>query len=302
MSHSHAHHHSHHHHGPADGNQNRAFAIGIVLNTAFVVVEVVYGLLSDSMALLADAGHNLSDVLGLILAWGAAWLAGKQATKYRTYGMRKTTILAALLNALILMVAIGGIGWESVRRLMEPAPVAGQTVIIVALVGTVINAATMMLFMAGQKEDLNIRGAFLHMAADAGVSLGVAVGGALILWTGWLWIDPILSLIIVLVIFMGTWGLFRESLNLSLDGVPSGIDPDAVKTELEGMRGVEGVHHLHIWAMSTTENALTAHVVKPDPEADDTFAQTINDRMRHQFGIGHVTIQWERDTRRCPDV
>ncbi|PVY78117.1 cobalt-zinc-cadmium efflux system protein [Tamilnaduibacter salinus] len=300
MSHSHTHH--HHHHSPVEGNRNRAFAIGIVLNTAFVVVEVVYGILADSMALLADAGHNLSDVLGLVLAWGAAWLAGRQATKYRTYGMRKTTILAALLNALILMVAIGGIGWESVRRLMDPAPVAGQTVIIVALIGTAINAATMMLFMAGQKEDLNIRGAFLHMAADAGVSLGVAVGGALILWTGWLWIDPILSLVIVLVIFMGTWGLFRESLNLSLDGVPSGIDPDDVKAHLEGMTGVEGVHHLHIWAMSTTENALTAHVVKPDPDDDDAFAQTIHDRMRREFGIGHVTIQWERDTRQCPDV
>ncbi|PAV25630.1 cation transporter [Tamilnaduibacter salinus] len=300
MSHSHTHH--HHRHSPVEGNRNRAFAIGIVLNTAFVVVEVVYGILADSMALLADAGHNLSDVLGLVLAWGAAWLAGRQATKYRTYGMRKTTILAALLNALILMVAIGGIGWESVRRLMDPAPVAGQTVIIVALIGTAINAATMMLFMAGQKEDLNIRGAFLHMAADAGVSLGVAVGGALILWTGWLWIDPILSLVIVLVIFMGTWGLFRESLNLSLDGVPSGIDPDDVKAHLEGMTGVEGVHHLHIWAMSTTENALTAHVVKPDPDDDDAFAQTIHDRMRREFGIGHVTIQWERDTRQCPDV
>ncbi|TBW57969.1 cation transporter [Marinobacter halodurans] len=302
MSHAHHHHgHSHHAHGHAHGMEhNRAFAIGILLNVIFVVVEVVYGILADSMALLADAGHNLSDVLGLVLAWGAAWLAQREATKWRTYGLKKTTILAALINALVLMVAIGGIAWESIRRFSEPTDVAGMTVIVVALIGVVINAATMMLFMAGQKEDLNIRGAFLHMAADAGVSLGVAVAGLAILWTGQTWIDPVVSLAIVAVILIGTWGLLKESLNLSLDAVPAGIDPDDVHAMLNDLPGVEGVHHVHIWGMSTTENALTAHVVKPDPTSDDALLETMENRLRHDFNISHVTIQWERDTEACP--
>ncbi|WP_148862132.1 cation diffusion facilitator family transporter [Marinobacter fonticola] len=303
MTHSHSHQsHSHgHHHGHSHGVPNsRAFAIGIVLNVIFVVVEAVYGVLAGSMALLADAGHNLSDVLGLVLAWGAAWLAQRQATKWRTYGLKKTTILAALINALVLMVAIGGIAWESVRRFSNPADVAGMTVIVVALVGVVINAATMMLFIGGQKDDLNVRGAFLHMAADAGVSLGVAVAGGLILWTGQAWIDPIVSLGIVIVILVGTWGLLRESLNLSLDAVPAGIDPDAVRQMLIDLPGVENVHHIHIWAMSTTENALTAHLVKPDPEADDALLETLERRLREEFNISHVTVQWERDMSGCP--
>ncbi|WP_111497612.1 MULTISPECIES: cation diffusion facilitator family transporter [Marinobacter] len=304
---SHAHHHGHAHHGHSHGHAhahgvsyNRAFAIGIVLNTVFVVVEAVYGVLADSMALLADAGHNLSDVLGLVLAWGAAWLAQREATKWRTYGMKKTTILAALVNALVLMVAIGGIAWESIRRFAEPSEVAGMTVIVVALIGVVINAATMMLFMAGQKDDLNIRGAFLHMAADAGVSLGVAVAGLAILWTGQTWIDPVVSLAIVVVILIGTWGLLKESLNLSLDAVPAGIDPDEVREMLQDLPGVEGVHHVHIWGMSTTENALTAHLVKPDPASDDALLEKLEHRLRHDFNISHVTIQWERDRDTCP--
>lgn len=305
---SHGHHHGHHHghsHGHAHGHahgvtHNRAFAIGILLNVAFVVIESVYGVLADSMALLADAGHNLSDVLGLVLAWGAAWLAQRQATKWRTYGLKKTTILAALINALVLMVAIGGIAWESIRRFSEPSDVAGMTVIVVALIGVVINAATMMLFMAGQKDDLNIRGAFLHMAADAGVSLGVALAGLAILWTGQQWIDPVVSLVIVAVILIGTWGLLKESLNLSLDAVPSGIDPDEVHQMLNALPGVEGVHHVHIWGMSTTENALTAHLVKPDPHADDALLETLESELRQTFNISHVTIQWERDRSSCP--
>lgn len=304
MSHAH-HHHGHAHHAHSHGHShgvayNRAFAIGILLNVFFVVVEAVYGVLADSMALLADAGHNLSDVLGLILAWGAAWLAQRAATKWRTYGLKKTTILAALINALVLMVAIGGIAWESIRRFSNPPEVAGMTVIVVALIGVVINAATMMLFMAGQKEDLNIRGAFLHMAADAGVSLGVAVAGLVILWTGQTWIDPVVSLAIVAVILIGTWGLLKESLNLSLDAVPSGIDPDEVHTVLNDLPGVEGVHHVHIWAMSTTENALTAHLVKPDPASDDALLETLEGKLRHDFNINHVTIQWERGSDACP--
>ncbi|BES72350.1 cation diffusion facilitator family transporter [Marinobacter nanhaiticus D15-8W] len=301
QGHSHGHAHGHHAHGHSHGTPNsRAFAIGIALNVIFVVVEAVYGVLADSMALLADAGHNLSDVLGLMLAWGAAWLAQRQATKWRTYGLKKTTILAALLNALVLMFAIGGIAWESIRRFANPAEVAGTTVIVVALVGVVINTATMMLFMRGQKEDLNIRGAFLHMAADAGISLGVAVAGGLILWTGLQWIDPVVSLAIVVVILIGTWGLLRESLNLSLDAVPSGIDPDQVREMLVDLPGVEDVHHVHIWGMSTTENALTAHLVKPDPHSDDALLETLEGRLRKEFNISHVTIQWERNMRGCP--
>ncbi|MAA63683.1 MAG: cation transporter [Alteromonadaceae bacterium] len=302
MGHSHGHSHAGHSHGGhAHGvTHNRAFAIGIILNLGFVVVEAVYGVMAESMALLADAGHNLSDVMGLALAWGAAWLAQRKATKWRTYGMKKSTILAALLNALILMVAVGGIAWESIRRFTEPQDVAGVTVIVVALVGVVINAATMMLFMAGQKEDLNIRGAFLHMAADAGVSVGVALAGVLILWTGATWIDPVVSLAIVMVILVGTWGLLRESLNLSLDAVPAGIDPDEVHRVLRESPGIDGVHHVHIWAMSTTENALTAHLVKPEPDSDDALLDDIQKQLRSTFNITHVTIQWERDQSGCP--
>jgi len=278
---------------------NAAFAIGIGVNLVFVIIEAVYGVMAQSMALLADAGHNLSDVLGLVLAWGAAWLARRKVTKWRTYGFRKSTVLAALLNALILIFAVGAIAFESLQRFSAPAPVATGTVMVVALIGVVINGLTMWLFAGGQQHDLNIRGAFLHMAADTAVSLGVVIAGGLIWWTGADWIDPLVSLIIVAVILVGTWGLLKESVNLSLDAVPAGIDPDRVMEFLGTMPGIEAVHHLHIWGMSTTENALTVHLIKPDPANDDVLLGKITEQLQAKFGIGHVTIQWERSHQHC---
>lgn len=286
--------HEHHH---KSTNYNRAFGIGVFLNVAFVVVEAVFGFAAGSLALLADAGHNLSDVLGLLLAWGAGYLAQRSATHRRTYGWRKSTILAALLNAAILMFAMGGIAWEAIRRFSEPAHVAGKTVIIVAAIGVVINTATALLFISGRKSDLNIRGAFLHMAADAGVSAGVVVGGIAILITGGLWIDPLISLIIAAIILFGTWGLMRDSFNLAMDAVPEGINPGAVKALLADLPGVEGVHDLHIWAMSTTETALTAHLLKPDDGNDDTVIEQAGRELHDKFGIQHITLQWERNPR-----
>ncbi|WP_166258475.1 cation diffusion facilitator family transporter [Marinobacter salicampi] len=294
--------HAHDHHSPGHGvrNYNRTFAIAIGLNVAFVVVEVIYGLLAGSLALLADAGHNLSDVLGLLLAWGASYLASRQASRWRTYGLRKTTILAALFNALILLVAIGAIAWEAISRLNTPAEVAGITVIVVAGIGVVINAATMMLFMADRKSDLNIRGAFVHMAADAGISLGVVITGIVILYSGVQWLDPLISLLIAAVIFVGTWALLRDSLNLALDAVPKGIEPKEIEAFLVSLEGVEAVHDLHIWGISTTEVALTAHLVKPDPSDDDKVIAEISRVLKDRYRIDHATIQWERDTRVCP--
>ena len=230
--------HHHHHHGCHAVDYHRAFAIGVALNVGFVVVEAVFGFLAGSLALLADAGHNLSDVLSLLLAWGASYLATRPPTRHRTYGLRRSTILASLLNAVLLLLAIGAIGWEAVRRFAAPAEVAGTTVIWVAAVGVVINTATALLFMSGRNRDLNIKGAFLHMAADAGVSLGVVVAGVAIILTGQLWIDPSVSLVIVAVIAIGTWGLLRDSLNLALDAVPEGIDPAAVEDYLKNLAGV----------------------------------------------------------------
>ena len=289
--HSHTHDHGHSH-APAD--YNRAFAIGIALNVVYIAVEATYGILADSLALLADAGHNLSDVLGLLLAWGANYLAQRKPTGRHTYGWRKSTILAALTNAIILLVAMGGIAWEAVQRFSDPLPVAGKTIIIVAAIGVVINTATALLFLSGRKQDLNIRGAFLHMAADAGVSAGVVLAGVVILSTGWLWIDPAVSLIITAIILAGTWGLLRDSFNLALDAVPAGIDPEAVKSYLSDLPGVNGVHDLHIWAMSTSETALTAHLLKPDADDDDTLIEQASRELHERFGIEHVTIQWER--------
>lgn len=237
-----------HDHGPQ--NYHRAFIIGIALNLAYVVIEATYGLLAHSLALVADAGHNLSDVLGLLLAWGASWLVGRRPTPRRSYGFRRSSVLAALFNALFLLVAVGAIAWEAMRRLADPAPVAGTTVIWVAVVGIVVNTATALLFFAGQKGDLNIRGAFLHMAADAGVSLGVVLAGLVILATGWDWLDPAVSLAIVVVILVGTWGLLRESVDLALDAVPEDIDPVQVYAYLDEVAGVREVHDLHIWAMT----------------------------------------------------
>jgi cobalt-zinc-cadmium efflux system protein len=292
MSHHHDHDHGHSH---ASADYTWAFAIGVLLNIGFVIAEVIYGILADSMALIADAGHNLSDVLGLLLAWGASYLGTKEPTLKRTYGLKSTSIMAALLNAIILLVAIGGIITESVRRFLNPAPVAGMTVIIVAAVGVVINTATALLFISGRKGDLNIRGAFLHMAADAAVSLGVVIAGIGILFTQQLWIDPVVSLLIAVVILVGTWGLLRESANLALHAVPSHIDARDVQEHLSRVSGVEAVHDLHIWGMSTTETALTAHLVRSDASRgnEDEMLSRITRDLQEAFGIDHVTLQLE---------
>lgn len=296
-SHDHGHDHSHHF-----DTHNRSFAIAVLLNTLFVVIEAVYGLLSGSLALLADAGHNLSDVLGLIMAWVASWLASRAATHSKTYGLKKTTILAALFNALILIAAVGGITWEAIQRLTNPADVAGLTVIIVAGIGVLINGATMMLFIKGQEGDINIRGAFLHMAADTAVSVGVVISGIVLMYTSLDWIDPVVSLVIAAVIFLGTWQLLKDSVNLAVDAVPKGIDPAAVRERLEGLPGVRSAHHLHIWALSTTENALTVHLVKPDPQGDDRVINDASELLAKEFSIQHTTIQWERDDCECPNA
>ena len=284
--------HSHGHSHAPEAGHGRAFAIGIALNLGFVLIEAAYGVWADSMALLSDAGHNLSDVLGLAIAWGAALLARRGPTERFTYGLRSSSILAALFNALLLLIAVGSIVWESVQRLIEPAPVAAGTVMIVAGIGIVVNGFTAFLFMRGQ-HDLNIRGAFLHMAADAAVSLGVVLGGLVILWTGANWIDPTLSLAIAAVIVWGTWGLLKQSLTLSLHGVPRDIAVPEVRKALERMPGVAGVHHLHVWAVSTTETALTAHLVMPDGHPGDGFLAKAQQELNDHFGIRHSTLQVE---------
>lgn len=299
--HSHLHGHGHSH-GDHFRSYNLAFAIAVFLNLAFVAIEAVYGVLAGSLALLADAGHNLSDVLGLIMAWVASWLAGQKATERKTYGLKKSTILAALFNALFLIAAVGGIAWEAVRRFSEPAEVAGMTVIVVAGIGVLINGVTMLLFMRGQKGDLNIRGAFLHMAADTAVSLGVVVAGLVIMLTGISWIDPLVSLVIAAVIFFGTWQLLKDSVTLAVDAVPRDIDPQEVYQKLNHLPGVRSVHHLHIWALSTTENALTVHMVKPDASDDDRLIEQATHMLAQDFNIHHVTIQWERAESNCPNI
>jgi cobalt-zinc-cadmium efflux system protein len=293
--HGHAHHHGHSH-APADFG--RAFAIGVVLNSAFVVVEATYGFLSGSMALVADAGHNLSDVLALMLAWGASIAAKKPPSPRFTYGFKSSTILAALANAMLLAIAIGAILFETIHRFIDPAPVQGMTMVVVAGIGIVINTATALMFMRGRKHDLNIRGAFLHMAADALVSVGVVIAGLAILHTGQVWIDPVTSLIIVAVIAWGTWGLAKDSIKLGLHAVPDTIDVEAVRAHLAGLPGVEAVHDLHIWPMSTTETALTAHLVMPAGHPGDPFLATLRDGLKSRFGIGHVTVQVEQ-SREC---
>ena len=295
-SHDHSHGHSHghgHSHAPADFG--RAFAIGIALNTAFVVVEATFGYISGSMALVADAGHNLSDVLGLLIAWGAAAAAKRPPSPRFTYGLKSSTILAALANAALLMIAIGAILFETIDRLLDPVAPEGWTMIWVAGIGIVINTATALMFVRGRKNDLNIRGAFLHMAADALVSVGVVVAGAAILLTGAVWIDPVTSLLILAVIAWGTWGLARDSLKLGLLGVPEGVDEAAVRATLEGEPGVTEVHDLHIWPMSTTETALTAHLVMPDGHPGDEFLKRIAHMLEHDHNIGHATLQIEQN-------
>lgn len=295
--HSHGHGHGHHSHAPAD--YGRAFAIGVALNSVFVVVEAGFGFLSGSMALVADAGHNLSDVLSLLIAWAASIAARKPPSARFTYGLKSSTILAAIANAALLLVAIGAILFETVQRLIDPAPVAGWTMIVVASVGVVVNTVTALLFMGGRKGDLNIRGAFLHMAADALVSLGVVVAGALILLTGLLWIDPVTSLVIVLVIGWGTWGLAKDSMTMGLLAVPEGIDEAEVRAFLSGLPGVAAVHDLHIWPMSTTETALTAHLVIPAGHPGDGFLQDLSAGLERRFHISHSTVQVETGRAAC---
>jgi cobalt-zinc-cadmium efflux system protein len=288
-------HHGHHHHFDPEGNR-RAFALAIGLNAAFVAIEFTYGFIANSTALMADAGHNLSDVLGLVLAWGATMLARSAPSQRYTYGLRSSSILAALLNSLLLMLACGAIAWEAVHRLSDPAPVAGLTVSIVAGIGIVINGASAMLFMAGSKHDLNMRAAYLHLAGDAAISLGVLLSGLAIMGTGWTWLDPIVSIAIVLLILMGTWGLLRESVSMALAAVPANVDPAQVEQHLAGLDGVREVHDLHIWAMSTTETALTAHLVMPTGYPGDQALDDIVAGLKGKFAIHHCTLQVEQGT------
>lgn len=282
----------HHHHAAPD--YSRAFMVGVALNVGFVVVEVVYGLLADSLALLTDAGHNLSDVLGLLLAWGATALAARRPSERRTYGYSRATILASLASGLLLLGAVGAIVWEAVGRFAEPANPAGETIMIVAGIGVVINAVTALFFFKGKDHDLNIRGAYLHMAADAAVSLGVLVSGAVIWKYGFGWVDPMISLVIAAVIFISTWDLMRDSANLAVDAVPRNVEPGKVREFLLSRPGVVDMHDLHIWAMSTTDNALTAHLVMQVMPAQDAFLNAIAAQLNSEFNIAHATIQVER--------
>ncbi|MCX7246177.1 MAG: cation diffusion facilitator family transporter [Burkholderiales bacterium] len=289
MTHDHDHHHEH-----APANFNRAFAIGIALNAVFVAIEAFYGWRVNSLALLADAGHNLSDVAGLVLAWGGALALKVKPDARHTYGWKRATILAAFANALLLLMAIGALAWEAIGRLLSTQAAVhdqGVTIMLVAGVGIVINTATALLFMRGRDSDLNVRAAFLHMAADALVSAGVVIAGALTLWQGWGWLDPVVSLGIAAVILWGTWGLFKQSLHLLFDGVPDSVDPLAVQACLAALPGVVRVHDLHIWAMGTSQIALTAHLVMPQGRADDAFLQEATHLLHERFDITHVTLQ-----------
>ena len=288
--HAHGHGH-HHHHAPTDFG--RAFAIGIALNAAFVIGQAAYGVFANSLALLADAGHNAGDVVSLGLAWLAAWLSGKAPSTRYTYGLRSSSILAALANAVLLAVITGAIAWEAVLRLMNPQPAAGALMMAVAAVGILINGATALMFARGRERDLNVRSAFQHMASDALVSLGVVATGATILFTHWLWLDPVISLVISAVIVWGTWSLLREALALALAGVPSGVDRGGVADYLAGLPGVTDVHDLHIWGMSTTETALTAHLVRPGAPLDDGLLTEACVELRRRFAIHHATLQVE---------
>jgi cobalt-zinc-cadmium efflux system protein len=294
-AHGHAHAGHHHHHTPIKGH-GRAFAIAVALNISIVVIQAIYGVLAHSTALLADAGHNLSDVLGLLLAWGAAWLATRRPSARYTFGYGSSSILASLVNAGLLLFACGVIVAEAIGRLMNPAPVAGLAVFVVATVGVVVNGISAWLFMRGQKEDLNIRGAFLHMAADAGISAAVAISGLVILYTRWLWLDPLMSLVVVAVVVAGTWGLLRDSLRLALDAVPPGIDLQRIRDYLAAQPGVVDVHDLHVWALSTTGNALSAHLVMPAGHPGDESLDRIVGALRERFSMQHATLQVDLGT------
>ena len=287
--------HGHHHHIDPNGNA-RAFALAIGLNTLFVAIEFTYGFIANSTALMADAGHNLSDVLGLIVAWGAATLARSAPNRRYTYGLRSSSILAALFNALILMMACGAILWEAVQRFHSPAPVAGVTVAVVAGIGVLVNGISAWLFMAGSKDDINIRGAYQHMAADAAISLGVVISGLAIMATGFAWLDPLVSIVIVLIILVSTWSLLKESLRLVLAAVPDNVDAVKVTAFLRERPGVHSIHDLHIWAMSTTETALTAHLVMPDGYPGDLAVDAIVSQLKSDYGIHHCTLQVEMGT------
>ncbi len=295
----------HHDHDHADGHTHAlkdfglAFAVATALNFALVVVQVFYGVTAHSMALLADAGHNFADALGLLIAWGAHVFSKRKPSRRYTYGLRSASILSALANGVMMLVATGAIAWEAVQRLFDPGPVSGATVMIVAAIAIVANGLGAWLLMAGQKADLNVRSAFLHLAGDAAVSAGVVAAGAVILWTGWNWIDPMVSLVISGVIVWAAWGLLAESASLSLSAVPSGIDPEAVRHFLGSLTGVASVHDLHIWAMSTTETALTGHLVVPQGHPDDQFLQDACDGLHRKFGIAHSTLQIEQSDAIC---
>lgn len=303
--HGHAHGHHHHgpgahHHGPVDTGDWR-YGVGLIVNLAFVAVEFGAGVVSGSTALMADAGHNLSDVLGLAMAGGAAWVARRTATAGKTYGYGKATVLAALFNALALIFACGAIAFEAVRRFADPAPVGSTTIMIVAGIGFVINLGTALLFMKDQHKDLNVRGAYLHMMADAAVSIGVVIAGGVILLTGWSIIDPVVSLLIVAVILIGTWGLLKDSVNLALDAAPRGVDVATVRAGFLALPGVKAVHDLHVWGLSTTDTALTAHLVHDRADGDALLAEA-QTLARTRFGIGHTTLQLETGALPdCPD-
>ncbi len=305
--HHHDHHHSHRrhghsHHGPQGSSPasfGTAFATGAALNLGFTLVELGVGFYANSLALISDALHNFSDVICLLLAWGAAWLATRQPTASRTYGYRRASILAALGNAALLVAATGAILTEAGRRLLAPEPISTGVVLWVAALGIVINTATALMFMRGHAHDLNVKGAFLHMVGDAVVSLGVVIAALLIRWTGWLWLDPAVSVVIAVVILIATWGLTRDALNLALDAVPAGIDRHAVEAYLAGLPGVTEVHDLHIWAMSTTETALTAHLVRPNAGLDDRLLADAAHELDRRFGIRHATIQVEAGEAEC---
>ena len=299
MAHTHAHDHHGHRHDHGSNGHGRAFAIGIALNLGFVIIEAWYGFQTGSLALLADAAHNLGDVGGLLLAWMAYAAAKLRPSSRKTYGWQRGSILASFVNAAILLVAMGSLGWEAVQRLQQPAPIAAGTVMLVAAIGVLINAATAMLFMSGGKTDLNIRGAFLHMAADALVSVGVIIAGALYLWQGWTWIDPLTGIVIAIVVIFGTWSLFRQSLHLLFDGVPEHISVTEVRQSLAAIAGVASVHDLHVWAMSTSEPALTAHLVVRDERSGDGILRDAQVVLLERFGIHHITLQLEAEP--CAD-
>jgi cobalt-zinc-cadmium efflux system protein len=293
--HDHGHGHGHHHHADPAGH-GRAFAFAIALNAIFVVIEFSYGLIAHSTALMADAGHNLSDVLGLALAWGAATLAQRKPDPRYTYGLRSSSMLAALVNAMLLMFACGAIAWEAAQQLLSPSPVSGMTVSVVAAIGIAVNGLSAWLFMAGSKNDLNIRSAYLHLAADAAISLGVLLAGLAVYTTGWTWLDPVVSIVIVLLIMLSTWSLLRATLRMILAAVPDHVDAPRVEQFLRDSAGVRDVHDLHIWAMSTSETALTVHLVMPDGYPGDAAVDLISSGLREKFAIHHSTLQVELGT------